>query len=105
VAAALPHGGVLSRAMLRQRGIDRHTVARELGADRWRAHGDQTIALHTQDLGTPALWWPAVWEVGCRSAALDGASALAAAGLTGYDSSVVHVSVPDAFSRDRVDGV
>ena len=80
-------------------------MARETAADRWRAHGAQTIALHTQDLGFPALWWRAVWEVGCLSAALDGASALVAAGVTGYESAVVHVSVPDAFSPARVDGV
>ena len=105
VVAAQPFGGVLSRTLLRQRGVDRHAVARETAADRWRAHGAQTIALHTQDLGFPALWWRAVWEVGCLSAALDGASALVAAGVTGYESAVVHVSVPDAFSPARVDGV
>jgi very-short-patch-repair endonuclease len=105
VAAAQPFGGVLSRCLLRERGIDRHAVAREVAADRWRAHGGQTIAVHTQELGIPALWWRAVWEVGCRSAALDGASALIAAGVTGYDSALVHVSVPDAFSPSRVSGV
>jgi very-short-patch-repair endonuclease len=105
VAAAEPFGGVLSRTMLRRMGVDRHAVAREVSGDRWRAHGDQTIALHTQHLGVPALWWRALWEVGCRTAALDGASALEAAGVTGYDSSVVHVSVPDAFSPERISGV
>lgn len=105
VYASLPYGGVLSRSILRRLGIDRHALAREIAADRWSAHGDQTIALHTQKLGVPALWWRAVWEVGCRGAALDGASALAAAGVTGYDVAAVHVSVPDHFSPDPVDGV
>jgi hypothetical protein len=78
VATADPFGGVLSRTMLRRMGVDRHAVAREIAGDRWRAHGDQTIALHTQDLGVPALWWRALWEVGCQTAARDGASALEA---------------------------
>src|SRR4051812_21759617 len=86
VVAGQAFGGVLSRTLLWQRGVDRHAVAREIAADRWRAHGAQTIALHSQDLGPPALWWRAVWEVGCLSAALDGASALVAAGVTGYES-------------------
>lgn len=103
--AAQPFGGVLSRTLLRGLGVDRHAVSREVIGDRWRVHGGQTVAVHTQELGPPALWWRAVWEVGCRTAALDGISALLAAGVTGYDASVVHVSVPDPFSSGHLAGV
>jgi hypothetical protein len=86
-------------------GIDRHAVAREVDGDRWRVHGDQTIAVHTRDLVGPALWWRAIWETGSRIAALDGVSALLAAGVTGYEETVVHVSVPDPCTPAQTPGV
>ena len=45
-----------------------------------------------------------VWETGA-GAALDGVAALNAAGLTGYDHSVVDVSVPRNNRSHRVHGV
>ena len=53
----------------------------------------------------PALWWRAVWETGHRIAVLDGVSAMLAAGVTGDDESLVHVSVPDACTPERSSGV
>src|SRR4051794_30675339 len=50
-------GGVLSRALLCDVGVDRHAIAREVAGDRWRVHGHQTIAVHTRPLERPALWW------------------------------------------------
>lgn len=102
---AEPFGGVLSRAMLREAGVDRHVISREAAADRWRTHGCQTVAMHTQALEVPALWWRAVWETGANMAVLDGVSALLAAGMTGFDESVVHVSIPRSRHRHRIDGV
>lgn len=99
------YGGVLSRRMLRELGVDRHAVAREVAGDRWRVHGHQTVAVHGQPFGPPALWWRAVWETGHRIAALDGVSALLAAGVTGYDEPLVYVSVPDACTPERSGGV
>lgn len=104
-AAAAPFAGVLSRALLRDLGIDRHAVAREIDADRWRSHGHQTVAMHTQELDDVALAWRAVWEVGQRIAALDGLSALHLAGMTGYEESVTHVSVPVGARVEPVPGV
>jgi very-short-patch-repair endonuclease len=46
-----------------------------------------------------------VWETESRVAALDGVSALLAAGVTGYAESAVHVSVPDAYSPGPSRGV
>jgi very-short-patch-repair endonuclease len=99
------YGGVVARRMLRALGVDRHAVAREVAGDRWRVHGHQTVAVHCQPLGAPALWWRAVWETGHRITALDGVSALLAAGVTGYEESLVHVSVPDACTPERPAGV
>ncbi len=98
-------GGVLSRTALRGFGADRHVIAREVAGDRWAIHGAQTVAVHTRPLEAPALWWRAVWETGSGVAALDGVSALLAAGVTGYGEPAVHVSVPDAYSPKRTPGV
>ncbi len=92
--AAKIYEGVLSRDVLRGLGIDRHGVRSELRAKRWKAHGRQTIAVHTRELSEQALWWRAVWEVGHRIAALDGATALTAAGLKGFTTGALEVSVP-----------
>lgn len=96
--AAVETDGVVSRHWLRDLGITRHAVASELRAGRWRAWGRHTIAVHTGALSRDAQWWRAVWEVGA-GAALDGVTALAAAGLTGLESPTVHVSVPHANSH------
>ena len=98
-------GGVLSRALLCDLGVDRHAIAREVAGDRWRVHGHQTIAVHTRPLERLALWWRAVWETGPGLAVLDGASALIAAGVTGYDEPVVHVSIPRPVNRVAPSGV
>jgi very-short-patch-repair endonuclease len=63
------------------------------------------VAVHTRPLDTPAIWWRAVWETGTRIAALDGVSALLAAGVTGFDDPIVHVSVPGSCTPSRAEGV
>jgi very-short-patch-repair endonuclease len=105
VRAAEPFGGALSRTMLRDLGVDRHAIAREVAADRWATHGAQTVATHPRELEAPALWWRALWETGIAMASLDGVSALLAAGMTGYDEPSVHVSIPRSRNRRRIDGV
>lgn len=87
------HDGVLCRAELRARGWDRDAVARQVSMRRWALHGRQTVALHPSTLGVEARRWRAIWEVGVRVAALDGVTALQAAGLTGFHDDRVHVSV------------
>ena len=104
-ALAEVHGGVVSRALLRDAGVDRWAVAAEVRADRWALHGRRTVAVHTAGLSREALRWRAVWEAG-RSAALDGVSALEAAGLTGFDEETIHVSVDhQGHGGHRLDGV
>lgn len=95
----------MSRAMLRALGADRNAVSREVSADRWQLHGQQTVAVHTLPLGDVGLRWRAIWEVGLGVATLDGVSALAAAGTRGFDENVVHVSVPRGVHHAPVSGV
>ena len=50
------------------------------------------------------LWWRAVWETGA-GAALDGVSALLAAGLSGFTPTTIDVAIPMANRRHGVAGV
>lgn len=85
--------GVISRRQLLNAGMTRWQILAQLNAGRWKAHGRQTIASHTGDLDAAAMRWFAVFEAGPRSA-IDGDSALVAAGLTGWTVDLIRVSVP-----------
>ena len=91
--AELAPDGVLSRTRLRELGWDHRAVHRQVAADRWRVHGDETVALHTAPLSLSARRWSAIWEVGRGVAALDGVTALQVAGLKGYSDDRIHLSV------------
>ncbi|MEI8410291.1 MULTISPECIES: hypothetical protein [unclassified Kribbella] len=91
-------GGVVSRSQLVALGITRWQVVAELKAGRWVAHQRQTVATHTGQLTETATWWSAIFEVG-PGAALDGSTALRAAGLRAFED-VLHVSTPKS-SRPR----
>lgn len=94
------HGGVALLSDLLAAGLTRDHVRAEIEAGAWRKAGVHTVHISG---GTPtekARWWRALWEVGSR-AVLDGETALLAAGLKGWDSDMVHVSVPNS-SRPRV---
>jgi hypothetical protein len=95
----------MSRTELRALGWDRDAVARQVAADRWALHGRQTVALHTTDLGTEARRWRAIWEAGPRVAALDGVSALDAAGMQHFTDERIHVSVRHTASIHPIEGV
>ncbi|WP_329002703.1 hypothetical protein OHA18_06025 [Kribbella sp. NBC_00709] len=85
--------GVAGRRQLYSLGLHRWDVSAELRAGRWRRRGPQSISNQNGDLSEQARWWVAVIEVGSR-AALDGVTALQAAGLTGFTESAIHVSMP-----------
>ncbi len=102
--AAEPYGGVLSRALLNDLGIDRKAVAREVAAERWLLVGSHTVLTNTGVMGERAGRWRAVWECG-PDVALDGVSALHAAGVRGFDEMCVHVSASRERHRRPVDGV
>lgn len=85
--------GVLSRRELLDLGLTRWEIRAELRAGRWRAVGRQAVATHTGPLDQRARHRVAVLEAGPR-AFLDAWSALAEAGLTGFDGPMIRVSVP-----------
>jgi hypothetical protein len=88
----------LSRSQLLALGVSRWQVVAEVRAGRWAAHRRQTVATHTGELTEPAIWWSAIFEVG-PGAALDGSTALRAAGLRAFEDAL-HVSTPKS-SRPR----
>jgi very-short-patch-repair endonuclease len=85
--------GVASRRQLLAAGLTRWDIAAELRAGRWRQHHRQTICVHTGPLGDRARLWHAVIEAGTR-AVLDGTGSLLAAGLRGFETDHVRVSIP-----------
>ena len=103
-ALAADHDGVVHRKDLRAVGISRADVRSEVAAGRWTTRGIHTLQIGTGPLSAEAERWRAVWESG-SGAVLDGASALHAAGLTGYTTNLVEVTVPRANRRRRVEGV
>ncbi|MGB3685659.1 MAG: hypothetical protein WA991_07555 [Ornithinimicrobium sp.] len=91
---AADYGGVASRQALITSGMSTGTIRAEVNAGRWWRLGVHTIGIGASAMTqAPALWWWAVWEAG-PGAMLDGASALQASGLTGWEERDVHVSVP-----------
>jgi len=101
-AMARYQGGVLSRPQLYAAGATRWTVHSQVRAGRWSVAGPQVVVL--DPLREPQLrgWWTAVLSVAPRAhvterprAALDGVTALLAAGLTGVTGDrLVHVAAP-----------
>jgi hypothetical protein len=90
---AYAQDGMLSRRQLLELGVTRWQIIAELKARRWKAHGTQSVCVHTGEPSDQAMRWFAVFEAGPRSA-VDGVSALEAAGLKGFESDHVRVSVP-----------
>ncbi|QNE18531.1 hypothetical protein F1D05_12220 [Kribbella qitaiheensis] len=72
-------------------------------AGRWAIKGRQTIAVTTGELPEDGEWWTAVFEVG-SGAALDGATALKALGLKGFDGPI-HISTPKSARPRHPRGV
>lgn len=104
VALAAAQEGVVSRRQLHRLGITRWMIAANLRAQRWRLHGRQSICLHTGPLSAASMRWHGVIEAGPR-AAIDGVSALQAAGLTGFTIDHVRVSVPRGAPAVRRPGL
>ena len=92
-ALAREQGGVLSRPQLYAFGITRSEVRAHARARRWQLVGDQSVCLHNHDIERRGQMFAAVFQGGPR-ACLDGATALEAAGLTGFDAPRLRVSVP-----------
>ncbi len=98
---AARQGGAISRRQLYRAGLTRSEVTAELRSGRWQRLGRQTVGIG--DRSELGLWWRALLEVGA-DAALDGVTALVAAGLRNFED-VVHVSVSKGTRYRRVPGV
>jgi very-short-patch-repair endonuclease len=95
---------VVSRRQLLAAGIPRWLVRLELRTGRWQPTGQQTVALHNGPLDVASRRWVAVLEAGPR-AALDGVSALQAAGVEHLTDDALTVVVPKGARRRRLAGV
>ena len=84
-------------------GVPRWLLRLEVRTGRWQVTGRQTLALHNGPLDAASRRWVAVLEGGPR-AALDGVSALQAAGLEQLTDELVTVVVPKGTRRRRVPG-
>ena len=104
VGMAIRQGGVVSRRQAAQCGFDYDAVAWQLRRGRWAAHGWATLSLDRNPLSLVAQRWRAVWETG-EGSLLDGVSALAVAGMVGFDESRQHVSVVHNRRAPRTSGV
>ena len=67
-------------------------IRHEVDARRWQVLGNQTVVPHTGAVSPEGLRWSAVWETGRGITALDGVTALHAAGLEHYADEAIHVS-------------
>ncbi len=94
----------MSRWQLHEWGLHRYDLRTELRAGRWWLPTANTVALSVGELSVRQRWWVALLETGCGDAALDGLTALQAAGLTGIDGPVV-VSCPHGSRPRPVSGV
>lgn len=88
--------GVVARQQIRDAGLNRWDVRNQIAAGRWQLVGKLTVAVHQGELSTKATWRMATFEAGPQ-AALDGVTALQAAGLTGFDAPTC-VSLPYGWS-------
>ncbi len=96
--------GVVSRLQAYGLGVTRSQIRANVRARRWRRVGSQSIGLRTGPVSIAAKQWAAVFEAGPR-AQLDGVSALIAAGLVGYRTDRVRVSVPRGARVRRARGL
>lgn len=101
---AVDHDGVVTRQALIKAGISREHIRLEVERGVWHRVGWHTLSIDGLKPRGRGLWWRALWEAGGRSV-LDGATSLLAAGLTGWQEDVIHVSVPVDTRVRPIDGV
>lgn len=103
-ALADEQGGVISRPQLLRLRVTRGQIRANVAARRWQPKRSQCIAVHVGELTPLGEQWAAVLEAGPR-AVLDGASALIASGLRGYEEQAFRISVPRNARRRRGKGL
>ena len=80
---------VLSRAQLREYGVDRFRIRNQVAARRWQVYG-RAVILHSGALTRRQRWWAALLHAG-DGCALAGLTAAEAGGLTGWERERVHL--------------
>ena len=103
-ATAADQDGILSRRQIRELGLHRRDVRTQVDAKRWHKPSPNTVAVFTGELSQRQQWSLALLETGCSRAALDGVTALQAAGLTGYAAPTT-ISCPLGAKPRRIAGV
>lgn len=98
---AAEQGGVLIRSQLADLGVTEAMLRAELDAGRWERLGRSCVTVHGIAVA-PQGYWRAALAHSCAAAALDGVTALQAAGLRGFTDRVVHVSVPRGSRGSRL---
>ncbi|WP_220491871.1 hypothetical protein [Propioniciclava sp. MC1683] len=101
---AAPYDGVVTLAILLAAGLTRGQIEAQVARGAWHRLGRHTVAVRGQALAGRARWWHALWESG-RHAALDGATALLAAGLKGWSERDIDVTVPNNARVRPIPGV
>ncbi len=96
--------GVARRDQLHRLHIGADRVAHEVRMQRWLAWGSRVVVLQNTPPVGRQLWWAAVLHAG-PDAALASLTALEAAGLTGFQTDVVHVLVRRGLSPPQAPGV
>jgi hypothetical protein len=99
---AADQDGLLSRRQLADLGVSGKVVEGHIAGGRWQALSRHVIALQTGRLDARQRLWLAVLEGGA-SCALTGLTALAEAGLTGFETQRVAVAVPLGGSAQRTE--
>jgi hypothetical protein len=84
--------------------VTRADIRTEVQSGRWLVLGKQTVVVGNVSPNGTARRWIAIWESG-SGAVLDGVAALHAAGLTGFDTSIIDVSMPKRNRHHSWEGV
>jgi hypothetical protein len=92
-SAAADQAGMLSRAQLRELGVDSDQVRNHIRGGRWQAWGRRVVALNRGPLSDEQISWYAVLDGG-DGCVLAGLSALHASGLKGFNVERLQTAVP-----------
>ncbi len=102
-ALAAEQDGVVSRQQARKAGLSRQRLSTDVAGRRLRVLGRNAIVLPGSTVSARRTWRVALAHAN-RRAALDGVTALQAAGLTGWDDAV-HLSIPRGAKARPMEGV
>jgi hypothetical protein len=92
---------VVKRTQLTALGVTPSAIREQISAGRWRPFGTRVVALHNGPPTQRQREWAAVLNAG-RDAALAGRTALALAGLRGWEAAAVHLLAPRGRTPSRI---